>query len=285
VRGIAFTFIALSLASILFGSGSRGAAAETRIVAAGDIACQGHPCPAQRRTANLVGRLDPRLVLPLGDTQYERGELRDFRRSYGPTWGRFRHRTRPVPGNHEYLTRRARGFFRYFNPVLRGHRGFYSFDAGGWHVLALNSERRSKRQTRWLRGTLRRNDHVCELAYWHRPRWSSGSTHGGTQAVARWWRILYGAGADVVLNGHEHNYERFAKMTPRGRDRGDGIREFVVGTGGRSLYPFGRTARGSQRRVRAYGVLALDLRRAGYEWRFVAARGGTRDTGSESCHP
>lgn len=259
-------------------------AAGVDIVAAGDIACPRHPCRAQRRTARLIRRVDPGAVLTLGDNQYERGGLRDFRNSYRPTWGRFKARTHPVPGNHDYFTHGARGYFRYFGPSAHRPRGYYAFNVGPWHLLALNSPRRSPRQTRWLRRNLRKDDHRCELAYWHEPRWSSGSYHGGTRAVRGWWRVLFRAGVDVVLNGHEHNYERFAKLSPGGRRRHNGIREIVAGTGGNEVYSFGRSARGSERRLSAFGVLTMRLRASSYRWRFLKVGGGVGDSGTDRCH-
>jgi predicted phosphodiesterase len=254
------------------------------IAAAGDIACP-RPCAPQRETARLTRRLHPDAVLALGDNQYNHGSLRTYRRSYAPTWGAFRSITYPVPGNHDYETRRARGYFRYFGRrAHRGTGGHYSFDIGAWHLVALNSEVRSRGETRWLRRDLHRDHHRCELAYWHEPRWSSGIEHGGTTAVAPWWRILYRQGVDVVLNGHEHNYERFAPMSPAGRKTSRGIREFVVGTGGYYLYSLGRAVHGSQRRHVTHGVLQMELRSSSYSWRFVKTRGGTGDRGNTACH-
>jgi hypothetical protein len=254
------------------------------LAAAGDIACPRRPCLSQRRTARLVRRLDPRAVLTLGDNQYDSGSLRDFRRSYRPTWGAFREKTHPAPGNHDYETTGARGYFRFFGAAAHGPRGFYAFRVGRWRLFALNTENRGRHQTRWLRRVVRRDDHRCELAYWHEPRWSSGTNHGGSSAVAAWWRILYRRGVDVVLNGHEHNYERFAKLTPRGRRSQRGIRQFVVGTGGNGLYPFGPAQRGSERRLRSYGVLSMRLEARSYRWRFHTVGGRIADSGHDRCH-
>jgi acid phosphatase type 7 len=260
------------------------AAAAPTVAAAGDIACP-RPCSSQRQTARILGRLNPDAVLPLGDNQYLHGSLSSYRRSYGRTWGRFRAITRPVPGNHDYETRHARGYYRYFH--RRAHRrtgGYYSYDLGRWHLVALNSEVRPSRETKWLRRDLRRDHSACDLVYWHEPRWSSGVEHGGSAAVAGWWHVLYHAGVDVVLNGHEHNYERFARLTPSGRKRRNGIREFVVGTGGYYLYGLGRPAHGSERRLVTHGVLALELDASRYRWRFLKAGGGVGDRGRTGCH-
>ena len=232
------------------------AGAQVRTVAAGDIACANSPCQGQRATARLVRGIDPDAVLALGDLQYERGGLRDFRRSYDPTWGTFRSRTYPVPGNHEYLTPAANGFFRYFHARLSNQRGWYSFVLGMWHLVALNSRmglRPSSNQLSWLRRDLRRDHHRCELAYFHHPRWSSGTTHGNDAAMGAFWRVLFRHGVDVVLNGHEHNYERFAKLKPSGSRSPRGIREFVVGAGGILTLPVRCSAagqRGPEKRLR-----------------------------------
>jgi hypothetical protein len=271
-------------AALLVASGGAASAA-TAITAAGDIACPAAPCQANRQTARLVRRVSPAAALTLGDNQYDVGALSSFMTSYRRTWGAFKPITRPVPGNHDYETPGAAGYYGYFGHQARpAHGGYYSYDVGDWHLVALNSEVRSPAQTRWLRRDLRRDHHRCELAYWHEPRWSSGVVHGGTTAVAGWWRILFRAGVDVVLNGHEHNYERFAPMSPGGRKSRRGIREFVVGTGGESLYGLGPAVHGSERRIVAYGILAMALRPASYGWRFLRTSGGVGDHGTARCH-
>ncbi len=266
------------------------------IAAAGDIACKpgeggGGECQ-HAATASVIERLQPDAVLPLGDTQYD-GALRDFQRSYDPTWGRFKQITHPAIGNHEYDTG-GHGYFAYFGDQAgRPGAGFYSFDLGGWHLIALNSncERvggcgRGSPQERWLRNDLKKHSKKCTLAYWHHPRYSSGVEHGSDGAVGAFWEALYDYGADVVLAGHEHNYERFAPQTPGGRmDRKRGIRQFVAGTGGKSLYEFGRPLPTSEvRNGSTYGVLRLALFRSSYEWRFVPARGSFTDSGRDRCH-
>jgi Calcineurin-like phosphoesterase len=261
------------------------ASAAPTIAAAGDIACPPPPCASQRSTAGIIRRLDPDAVLTLGDNQYPTGSLTAYLNSYALTWGAFLRITHPVPGNHDYSPDQAVGYFKYFGArAHRGSGGHYSFNLGGWHLVALNSERPSSAQSTWLRRDLRRDRHRCELAYWHEPRWSSGREHGGTTDVAGWWRTLYQAGVDVVLNGHEHNYERFARLSPSGNETRRGIREFVVGTGGYELYRFGNRVHGSERRIVAHGVLSMALRRTGYDWRFVKVGGGTGDRGHTACH-
>jgi Calcineurin-like phosphoesterase len=264
------------------------ASADPVITAAGDIANDNVPNRPQRRTARLVTRIDPVAALTLGDNQYPDGALGDYESSYDPTWGRFYSITRPVPGNHEYHTANAAGYFDYFGK--RAHRaagGFYSFDIGGWHLVAVNTGAAppSTDQLRWIRRDLRHNHDRCELAYWHHPRWSSGTVHGSDDGLAALWTVLFKAGVDVVLNGHEHNYERFAPLTPGGRVAPrTGIREFVVGTGGADLYPFGDPITGSVVRMHSYGVLRLRLDDRGYAWAFVRVGGHVLDRGRDTCH-
>jgi calcineurin-like phosphoesterase family protein len=254
------------------------------VVAAGDIACPSRPCQAHIDTGNVVRSLHPDAVLSLGDHQYDTGALADFQSSYDPTWGSFRWKTFPSPGNHEYLTQDAAGYFTYFGFRAHGPKGFYSVDIGEWRVYSLNSEAWHNQQRRWLRRDLATDDHLCEIAYWHRPRWSSSSIHGSNPEVGDWWRVLYRAGVDVALAGHSHNYERFGLQDPLGNYTPDGVREFVVGTGGRSLYSFSTPLPRSQRRLVTYGVLELTLEPTRYAWRFVTRTGDVADSGSFGCH-
>lgn len=257
------------------------------IVAAGDIACP-DPCRAQRRTARLIRVLDPRAVLTLGDNQYEDGRFTDFMDSYRPTWGRFKRRTYPTPGNHDYHVPGARGYFSYFG--RRAHRrsgGMYSVNIGNWHVVSINTGNRlSDQKLRWVGRNLSNDRHRCELAFWHHPRWSSGSVHGSNPRMGRLWRVLFRHGVDVALNGHDHLYERFALMNPRGGlAPSAGIRQFTVGTGGRGLYAAGPRIRGSQRVIDdRFGVVRMKLHPRGYSWRFVAVGGRVLDRGSHACH-
>lgn len=264
------------------------AASAPVITAAGDIAHEGQPNRPQRGTARLVLSIEPTAALTLGDNQYPDGELADFKASYDPTWGRFKNITRPVPGNHDQ-TEGSDGYFDYFGRrAQRGNGGYYSFDLGSWHLVAVNSGPGSisDEQLDWIRRDLRRSDATCELAYWHHPRWSSGTNHGSDEDVADLWRVLFRQGVDVVLNGHEHNYERFAPLSPSGlREPRTGIREFVVGTGGAGSYPFGDPILGSQKRITGvFGVLRMTLHSDGYEWAFVRVNGGVRDRGRYGCH-
>jgi 3',5'-cyclic AMP phosphodiesterase CpdA len=275
------------------------------VAAAGDIACD----PTSRNfrrgrgtaaachmgaTARLVRKLDPQVVLTLGDNQYENGTLAKFHRSYDRSWGRLKGRTRPAPGNHDYRTTGAAGYFDYFGARAgRRSRGYYSFNLGGWHLIALNSEctqvggcGKGSPQERWLRADLAAHPARCVLAYWHKPRFSSGM-HGNNPTYTAFWQALYRAGAELVLVGHDHDYERFAPQTPSGRaDRARGIRQFVVGTGGKTHYGFRRIRANSQvRNSNTFGVLRLTLHASGYDWRFVPEPGKTfTDTGHGTCH-
>ena len=226
------------------------------VVAAGDIVTSRR---AADRTGRIAARQRPDTVILLGDNQYPSGSLADYRSGFGHTrWGQLRARSRPVAGNHEYRTPRAAGYYTYF-----GVPPFYAYDLGcGWRAYALNSEIPLDDQLRWLGRDLTAHPGQPVLAYWHRPRWSSGTQHGNTPTMQPLWDAFTGR-AGIVLSGHEHNYERFAVR--------DGRRAFVVGTGGSSRYPFGSPQPGSQRRLPdTPGVLRLDLGSdGGYTWRFL----------------
>jgi acid phosphatase type 7 len=266
------------------------AANEARLIAAGDIAsCRSR---GDEATALLLDRLEG-TIAALGDLAYEHGTDAEFRQCYAPSWGRHAWRTRPALGNHEYGIQGAAGYFRYFRGAVGRTAGYYSYDLGSWHIVVLNSNCRpaggcaaGSPQERWLRTDLAAHPTRCTLAYAHHPRFSSGF-HGSDRTLVDLWRALYAAGADVVLAGHDHHYERFRPLTPTGRpDARRGLRQFVVGTGGRSLRPTLFPRRGSEvRHSSSYGVLVLDLRATGYSWRFVPAAGGRfRDAGSNRCH-
>lgn len=259
------------------------------LLAAGDIArCQSS---GDESTARLLDSL-PGTVLSLGDHVYAQGEApANFRACYEPSWGRHRARTRPTPGNHEYKVRGAKDYFDYFGSAAgpRG-QGYYSFDVGSWHIIALNSNvsmRAGSAQEQWLRADLAAHPARCILAFSHHARFSSGWDHGSTQSLTPLWRALYEADADVVLQAHDHVYERFAPMTPDGRlDPRRGIRSFVVGTGGAGVDRFRRAVTGSELRYNAGpGVLKLVLRPDGYSWEFIAVdREEFRDRGDARCH-
>jgi hypothetical protein len=263
--------------------------ADPVVVAAGDIAPPGTGW-GHRLTSDRVLAIDPTAVLTLGDNQYPSGSPSDFRRHYGSTWGRFKARTRPSPGNHDYGTAGAAGYFGYFGRLARPHgSSYYGFDLGGWHLISLDSNidvRAGSRQVRWLRADLAATTKRCILAYWHHPRFTSGAHQGDNRWVGPLWNALYTARADVVLGGHEHNYERFARQDPAGRATPQGIREFVVGTGGVGLNGFAAPKPTSQvRRADTWGVLVLVLHRRSYEWRFVSEDGDVLDRGGPvACH-
>ena len=265
------------------------------LVAAGDIACAPGEACQQAATAQVVQSLNPTLVATLGDQQYERGSLADYRASFDLSWGRLKPLIRPVPGNHEYGTDGASGYFEYFGAAAGSPQsGYYSYELGAWHVIALNSSdecsavscSQGSPQERWLRTDLAAHPRACVLAYVHHPRFSSGD-HGDSTSVLDLWRALYEAGADVVLAGHDHDYERFAPQDPDGNsDPARGLRSFVVGTGGAGLRSVdGPRPNSELREDSSYGVLALTLRASGYDWRFVPAAGGSfSDAGSGACH-
>jgi hypothetical protein len=225
---------------------------------------------------------------------YEAGTATEFANCYDPTWGRHKARTHPALGNHEYGVFRAGGYFGAFGAAAgEAPLGWYSFDLAAWHVIVLNSNceqvgcATGGTQEKWLREDMGLHPAQCTLAIWHHPRWSSGSTHGPTPGVAPLYQALHDAGADVLLSGHEHNYERFGPLNPAGQpDPARGIREFVVGTGGRSHYPFGPPTPGSEvRNDNTFGILALTLRANTYQWQFVPEAGKTfTDSGSGTCH-
>jgi hypothetical protein len=260
------------------------------LVGAADVGWCGRPWPAQ--TAKLVAAIPGTVIVP-GDVAYPRGTRTDFAKCYAPTWGKFRGRTRPAPGNHEYYTKDAAPYFSYFGSRAgRKGKGWYSYDAGTWHVIVLNSNCAAvggcgpgSAQEGWLRADLAAHPVPCTIAYFHHPRFSSGP-HGPTVEMDAFWRALHDAGAEIVVNGHDHDYERFAPQTPDGAlDAAGGIREFVVGTGGAPLYPFIRAPRNSEARGLAHGVLKLTLRPGAYDWAFVPVAGSTfTDAGSGTCH-
>ena len=259
--------------------------ADPVVLAAGDIAsCDTN---GDELTADLLDSTRG-LVLTLGDNVYESGTTKEFAECFRPSWGRHKRRIRPAPGNHDYQTGTATGYFRYFGRAAGpGGRGYYSFDLGRWHLVSLNSERDTEAegaQVRWLRGDLARSKARCVLAYWHRPRWSS-SVYGDDARMAPLWNVLYDAGADVVLSGHAHSYQRYPPLNKRGEiDRIRGIRSFVVGTGGRRFHELRPDRRRRAAQAHTLGVLRLSLRPAGYAWRFLPVAGGRyRDVGSGVC--
>ena len=272
IHPVAALTFAIVVGTSLTGAASAGT---VTVAAAGDIAKEDSPGTAQGQTASLITDvIHPNRVLMLGDAQYPHGELSQFLSSYDPTWGAFRSITAPVPGNHEYETPGAAGYFQYFNSVLTPYgwratnprRGFYSFNMGSWHIVALNTNCSDSGidcaiEKTWLEADLQADDHTCQLAIAH-------------HAKIGFARILAGQGAELYLNGHRHAYERW--------NRGFGlpIRRFVVGTGGKSAGPPDPEA---DKGFRGYGVLKLDLHAGSYGWSFIDVGRSVRDSGTGRC--
>lgn len=283
--------VAIITAGVFRGRNLRSPAAaegagQAIVLAAGDIA----ECyrGSAARTAQLLESI-PGTILALGDNAYPHGGEADYRRCYGPTWGRFRARTHPVPGNHEYEQRDAAPYFRYFGAAAgQIGKGYYDFELAGWRIIALNSNidiKSESSQLDWLRRTLASSPRKCTLAFWHHPRFSSGR-HGDSWLMHTLWRALYDARADVILGAHDHVYERFSRLDPDGRhDQTRGIRSFVVGTGGAELYPFQKRPRsGSEFRYnQRHGVLKLTLYTGSYRWQFLDTSGRVVDEGTDQC--
>jgi acid phosphatase type 7 len=305
-RGHLGTLVLAALIGPLALCGNAGAA-DPVIAAAGDIACA-HDDPdyndgagtsghcQQRATSDLLAGAGLAAVLPLGDIQYDSASATDLNLVYDPTWGRVKSISRPVIGNHEGA---GRDYYDYFNGKgaadgLAGPRdkGWYSFEVGSWHIVALNSNcsrvacTAGSEQEQWLRADLAAHPTACTLAYWHHPRYSSG--HDGSNTFMQpLWKALDDAKAEIVLSGHSHNYERFAPLDVNGNlARDDGIRQFVVGTGGAfftggldTLIPNSQVAQN-----KSFGVLFLTLHQSSYDWQFVPAGGGTfSDSGTALC--
>jgi hypothetical protein len=260
------------------------------LIGAGDIADCSRDADAE--TAELLVA-QPGIVFTAGDNAYPAGSATQFADCYGPTWGRELARTRPVPGNHDHESAGLAGYLGYFGDAAAPDgTAWYSYDVGAWHVIALDSScalvggcTPESPQGRWLAADLAASDAMCTLAIWHHPRFSSGE-HGSDPSVAPFWEALHAAGADVIVNGHDHDYERFAPQGPDGEaDPTSGIREFVVGTGGAELRAFGTQAANSELRAAGYfGVLRLILHGASYEWSFLTTLGTVLDTGNTNCH-
>ncbi|PYP08824.1 MAG: alkaline phosphatase [Gemmatimonadetes bacterium] len=257
------------------------------LVGAGDIADCGSS--GAEATAALLDAI-PGTVFTAGDNAYSSGTASEYANCYDPTWGRHKARTRPAPGNHEYNTSDAAPYYAYFgaNAGPSG-RGYYSYDLGDWHLISLNSNidmSAGSAQELWLRADLAATTKTCVLAYWHHPRFSSGS-HGSSTESQPLWQALYDYNADVVVVGHDHNYQRFAPQTPSGApDPVRGMREFVAGTGGRSHYSFSTPIANTEAyNTDTWGVLKLTLDAASYSWEFIPITGGTyRDSGTGACH-
>ena len=267
------------------------------LVGAGDIAgCKN--LEGAKATAKLIEQI-PGTVFAAGDLAYERGSAENFKNCYDPTWGRFKDRTKPALGNHEYANRTASGYFQYWGAQAGpAGKGYYSYDLGDWHIVALNTNCDAKSlggcaagspEETWLKGDLAKHPNACILAYGHHALFSSGvfKSHAVHPELKQLWEDLYAAHADLVLAGHEHSYERFAPQDPEGKaDPANGIREIVVGTGGRSHDLLGfATPNSEAREWETYGVLKLTLSPGKYTWEFIPEEGKTfHDSGSGVCH-
>jgi calcineurin-like phosphoesterase family protein len=266
------------------------------LVGAGDIVGCSDLSGAEA-TAKLIDAI-PGTVFAAGDLAYQRGSYEEFTKCYGPTWGRFKARTRPAPGNHEYGSA-ATGYFRYWDGVAGDpQKGYYSYDLGSWHIIVLNTNcgatqlggcAEGSPEETWLKQDLAAHPNVCILAYGHHALFSSGlfPKHAEHPELRAFWQDLYDVHADLVLAGHEHSYERFASQNPQGYpDPDHGIREIVIGTGGVSHTPLGYAKPNSEvRNDKTFGVLKLTLSPGRYQWEFIPIPGKTfRDSGEGACH-
>jgi hypothetical protein len=260
------------------------------LVGAGDIAS----CPGtgDDATADLIDGIDG-TVFTAGDNVYDTGTPWEFANCYDPSWGGFRDRTLPVPGNHDYATKGAAGYFGYFGAAAGDpSEGWYAVDVGPWRFYALNSScwaiggcEAGSRQERWLRADLAAYPRRCVLAVWHHPLFSSGE-HGSDRMTQALWQALEDAGAEIVVSGHDHDYERFGPQAATGTPDPDGIVEYVVGTGGRSYYGFRDIADNSLvRNNDTFGVIRFELSAAAWSFEFVPVPRATfTDSGSGTCH-
>jgi hypothetical protein len=275
------------------GASPSGSVEDPVLVGAGDIGdCAS---PGDEATADLLDDIEG-TVFTAGDNAYEDGSAANFRDCYAPSWGRHRDRTWPAPGNHDWRTEDLAGYLEYFGAAAVGPDGdpWYARDLGTWRVIVLDSDcgevggcDADSPQGRWLAGELARPDAAtCTLAIFHHPRFSSGDEHGNDPNVDPIWRALYDAGADVIVNGHDHHYERFAPQDPDAReDRERGIRQFIVGTGGAEVRGIGEIQPNSELRIAIdHGVLILTLRDGGYGWEYRMVDSEVSDAGTAPCH-
>lgn len=262
------------------------------LVGAGDIAICGQT--GQEDTAALIQSIPGAAVFTAGDNSNEQGTLGQYQNCFDPSWGQFKDRIRPAPGNHDYGNDEAADYFTYFGAAAgEAGKGYYSYDLGGWHIVALNSNcafvggcNAGSPQEQWLRADLAAHPAACTLAYWHHPLFSSGF-HEGLPALGDLWRALADSGAEIVLNGHDHHYERFAPQDAGGQADPAGIREFIVGTGGAGQRGLSGApiANSEKTIVGTFGVLKLTLYPDRYEWEYIPTDpDAPRDSGSAACH-
>jgi len=283
--------VACLSAALMAVPGSGQTTAARTLVGAGDIAsCSQNNDSA---TARLLGNI-PGTVFTLGDNAYPTGTSAQFKNCYDPTWGKYKRRTKPAVGNHEYYTTGAKPYFDYFG-ARAGERGkgYYSYNRENWHIVVLNSNCEKvggcgtdSPQGRWLRSDLADNTSNCTLAYFHDPLYASG-TSSNSPEVKPFWNVLYNRGAEVILSGHAHRYERYAKITPDGARSANGIRQFIVGTGGEPGGDYNGPDHPDMQIMKRNtpGVLKLSLRADSYAWKFVPVAGKTfSDSGTDPCH-
>jgi hypothetical protein len=287
--------IGLILLPVGYGNSARTSPAGDQaaiLVGAGDIADCADLSGAEA-TARLLEKI-PGTVMAVGDLAYPGGTKEQFGNCYDKTWGRVKSRTRPAAGNHEFRSNGAAPYFNYFGDAAGDPKtGYYSYELGTWHVIVLNSECQDiggcepgSPEEKWLRADLAAHLAACTLAYWHKPLFSAGA-HGNNLTVKPLFQALYGANVDVIVNAHDHDYERFAPQAPDGAaDSEHGIREFVVGTGGKNHRPFGEAKPNSELRdATAFGILKLTLKPSSYDWQFISEAGKSfTDSGSGNCH-
>jgi len=266
------------------------------LIGAGDIAYCSDSYLGDDQTAQLIAQLVARYpqaqLFTAGDNVQGDGLAWEYRDCFNPTWGQFLDRIHPVPGNHDYMTDNGGPYYQYFGAAAgKPGLGYYSYDLNGWHIVALNSNcnqiacGEGSAQANWLRQDLANHPQACTLLYWHDPRWSSGLA-GNIPAADTFWRIANEYGVDVVVNGNDHDYERFAPQDAAGQASPDGVREFVAGTGGAPERGWGKILPNSEARNNdTWGVLAFSLYPGGYDWQFVPVTGGSyQDSGSGTCH-
>lgn len=288
--------VLISAPVVSAGAASSAAVASPVIAAVGDIACPAGsaPSPTQCQQAAVAARIEKspaRSVWLLGDIQYPTGAPADFRSSFARSWRAVLPLARPTPGNHEYMTAGAAGYFDFFGRRAGpARRGYYSFDIGRWHVVSLNSNctiiscAKDSSQSAWLRRDLERHRHRCTAAFWHAPRYSSGSVHGDDPSTRPLWRILQRHRAEFVLGGHDHDFEGFRRQDADGHADRRGMQQFVVGTGGRSQYPFKVAAPNSiVRRTNTFGFLQMKLMPQRFSWKFVDVGGRSLASGKARC--
>jgi hypothetical protein len=260
------------------------------LIGAGDICYSPYIADAQA-TAALVSARPTAWVFTLGDNSNEEGTADQYANCYEPTWGSFLSRTRAVVGNHDVMTSHGAPYYAYFGSAAGpSGKGYYSYDvAANWHVIVLNAMvacAPGSPQETWLKADLQANVGAHILAMWHIPEFSSGNMAGNSTVYRAWWDDLYAAHADIVLNGHDHDYERFAQQSPTGAADPNGIREFVVGTGGAPLGPFSTIRANSEvRHAGTHGILQLTLKLDSYSWQFIPVAGSTfTDSGETATH-